>query len=315
MRHLVLVFFASCLAGCIAKEKTASLPLPTRFNFPAEVAKPLKLETVTSAMTERAGKDIGSVWPGGAKSALDRHTSANDIMSDAIARDVNGTALSVLTEMRSRAGDEDAATESYLFASMIGVRARKVSADVREKTLGELLVFCEAAERIAASGGAPDVISNVQLFRSIELECALAVGDDTRGRELCEKMLMDNMDTEDWDYGNVIHDANMALAEIDFRRGSLDAAAAELIAAGNGPGSPQLSSFGPNFSLVPKLWRAGKREAVLDYLKGISKFYEPDRVKSWIAKLKSGSFPTDREWVYHTAPDSLVASKKSHAGK
>jgi hypothetical protein len=142
-----------------------------------------------------------------------------------------------------------------------------------------------------------------QQFRSIELECALALHDDSGATELGYELLDENTDAESWDYGNVVHDVNMALAEIDFRHDDLDGAAAKLRAAGNGPGSPQLNSFGPSFSLVPKMWRAGRKEAVLDYLQGISKYYEPERVKGWIAELRSGTLPADSEWVSHTAED------------
>jgi hypothetical protein len=221
-------------------------------------------------------------------------------LAEEISQDVNGTASRTLDQMRANPGQEDAAMAGLTFAGIIGVRARRLKQPDAATAYRELLKFSHAAEEIVSADDPPDANTMVQMFRSIELECALAVEDDAQAKELCRAMLKSNTDSDNWNYGNVIHDANMALAEIDFRRNDFDAAAAELRAAGNGPGSPVLSSFGPSFPLVPKMWRAGRKDAVLAYLQGISKYYEPETVKAWIAKLKSGSVPTDSEWVSHT---------------
>lgn len=56
-----------------------------------------------------------------------------------------------------------------------------------------------------------------------------------------------------WNYGNAIHDANITLGRIALRKGKIEEAKAFLLNAGRTPGSPQLSSFGPNMILAHEL--------------------------------------------------------------
>lgn len=80
----------------------------------------------------------------------------------------------------------------------------------------------------------------------------------------------------DWNYGNLLHEGHIMLGAVRLVEGDLPAAEAELRAAGQTPGSPQLNSFGPDLSLAWELLRRGRDEAVLDYLHGIARFWSPD---------------------------------------
>ena len=79
----------------------------------------------------------------------------------------------------------------------------------------------------------------------------------------------------DWNHGNLIHDGHILQGYVRLQEGDLDASEAELRAAGNTSGSPQLDSFGPDLSLAWNLLKAGREQAVVDYLRSVSKFWSP----------------------------------------
>jgi hypothetical protein len=66
-----------------------------------------------------------------------------------------------------------------------------------------------------------------------------------------------------------------------------------LLAASQSPGSPQLDTFGPDFSLADALLKLGAANEVLDYLRGIKQFWEMDYgvIQIWIAQIESGKRP------------------------
>ena len=98
----------------------------------------------------------------------------------------------------------------------------------------------------------------------------------------------------DWNYGNAIHDANLALGHVALAKGDVQAAKDHLLAAGRTPGSPQLGSFGPDMSLAKALLEKGERDAVIEYLKLCGKFWKMgrERLKLWTKTLQSGGTPT-----------------------
>ncbi len=87
----------------------------------------------------------------------------------------------------------------------------------------------------------------------------------------------DAMSPDDWNYGNLIHHAHVIRGKAHLASGDLDLAATELRAASETPGSPQLDTFGPDFSLAWALLLAGRDDDVLHYLHGVARFWEPDR--------------------------------------
>jgi TonB family protein len=86
----------------------------------------------------------------------------------------------------------------------------------------------------------------------------------------------------DWNYGNAIHDGNMVLGLVALRQGSIANAKQYLLESGKTTGSPQLDSFGPDFTLARELLQKGERETVLEYLSLCRVFW-----KSGVAKLAS----------------------------
>ena len=101
-----------------------------------------------------------------------------------------------------------------------------------------------------------------------------------------------------WNFGNRVHHGNLVLGRIALREGNIEEAKSRLTAAGNTPGSPQLNSFGPNMALAKALLEIGEREAVLEYFRLCSKFWNSDRAKEkldkWGALAAAGRIPDFR---------------------
>ncbi|GDY22572.1 hypothetical protein LBMAG56_39190 [Verrucomicrobiota bacterium] len=115
-------------------------------------------------------------------------------------------------------------------------------------------------------------------FQLAEIRSALALasleaGETATVKNLARQQLAANTDPKDWNYGNVIHNANAQLGRAALRDGDKTAAAEFLLKAGATPGSPQLNSFGPDFTLARELLEAGDSKTVLAYLDLVQKFW------------------------------------------
>jgi hypothetical protein len=99
-----------------------------------------------------------------------------------------------------------------------------------------------------------------------------------------------------WNTGNLIHDAHTTLGRVALRAGDVTAAKTHLLAAGKTPGSPQLNSFGPDFSLAAELLATGERTTVDTYLAEVGAFWETGtaQITNWRAQLARGETPTLR---------------------
>ena len=110
---------------------------------------------------------------------------------------------------------------------------------------------------------------------------------------------------ENWNYGNAIFDANMALGLKNLESGKIKDAKANLIAAGKTPGSPQLNSFGlvtRDMTLVKKMLEMNERDAVLDFLKLTSNFWKSDgsenkTLTTWIKQVSQNETPNFEKFV------------------
>jgi hypothetical protein len=97
----------------------------------------------------------------------------------------------------------------------------------------------------------------------------------------------------DWNYGNVIHDANLILGHVALKQGKIEEAKGHLVEAGKTPGSPQLHSYGPDMSLAQELVAIGEREAVVEYLNLCGNFWGRDRGRlgAWTRAIEAGEIP------------------------
>jgi tetratricopeptide (TPR) repeat protein len=142
---------------------------------------------------------------------------------------------------------------------------------------------------------------------------AMGAGDYKRAKQLANEMLINNVDTLSFNYGNTIHDANTLLGRVALMEDDVKEARAYLIKSGECPTSPQLSSFGPSYVLAKELLERGEKDIVLDYLdlvyilwadpKGIdpsdTRMMAHNRMKSeslkkWKEEIESGKIPS--EW-------------------
>jgi hypothetical protein len=98
---------------------------------------------------------------------------------------------------------------------------------------------------------------------------------------------------KDWNYGNAVHKANLALGRLALREGDVELAKHYLVEAGKTPGSPQLNSFGPNMLLAKELLEKGETPSVLEYLDLCAKFWSIDHgsVSTWKKMIADGKQP------------------------
>jgi len=97
----------------------------------------------------------------------------------------------------------------------------------------------------------------------------------------------------DWNYGNAVHQANLALGRLALREGDIERAKHYLIEAGKTPGSPQLDSFSPNMLLAKELLEKGETATVLEYLDLCTKFWRSDHgsISTWKKIIADGKQP------------------------
>ena len=142
---------------------------------------------------------------------------------------------------------------------------------------------------------------------------ALEAGELELAKKHAVETLRNNTDPKDWNYGNVIHNANQILGRCALREGELAEAKNYLLKAGATPGSPQLDSFGPRMQLARELLEKGEKETVLQYLDLVARFWaNPDerteanseridrehlrQLEAWKEQVRAGKVPAGNRW-------------------
>ena len=114
-------------------------------------------------------------------------------------------------------------------------------------------------------------------------------------------------------YGNAIAHANQVLGRIALSKGDVAEAKKRLLASADSQGSPQLNSFGPNFSLARELAEKGERDTVIAFLDSVARFWaNPNerieanskrvasehrkQLESWKQQLREGEVPNHPKW-------------------
>jgi hypothetical protein len=152
-------------------------------------------------------------------------------------------------------------------------------------------------------------LQEVLLDLQIDLAlAALEAGETELAKKHAAETLSKNTDGKNWNYGNIIHDGNQILGRGALREGRLADAKTYLLKAGATPGSPQLNSFGPQMQLARELLETGEKEAVLQYLDLVSKFWVSEKEQSelskehavliagWKREIAEGKIPTGSQW-------------------
>lgn len=120
---------------------------------------------------------------------------------------------------------------------------------------------------------------------------AFEAGQHDKARKYAESLLQDAQRGRS--HGNRVHHGNLILGRLALAEGNAKAARFRLIAAGNIPSEPNLSTFGPNMTLAKELLEQGERDIVLRYFRLCSRFWEMDRGKleEWTAQVEEGRIP------------------------
>ena len=110
---------------------------------------------------------------------------------------------------------------------------------------------------------------------------AMGAGDFVRAKQLAKEMLINNVDTMSFNYGNIIHNANTLLGRVALRENDLKQAKKYLVKSIEVPTTPQLSSFGPSYILAKELLERGEKEIVIEYLDLVANLWtNPVSIKS-----------------------------------
>lgn len=145
------------------------------------------------------------------------------------------------------------------------------------------LRYMDAAEKILASAMSADHLTSTAQFAIESGDLARAERDITKALTIIGK---DNVNQPD-----SYHHAHLENGRIHLRRGNIKAAGTELLEAANVPGSPPLSSFGPNMLLAKELLQKGERTVVLKYFDACAKFWSDSRLTEWKKTVQAGSVP------------------------
>lgn len=120
------------------------------------------------------------------------------------------------------------------------------------------------------------------------------LGDLGTAKSLSEELLnLSEEYTDNWNFGNAIHDGNIVLGIVALSEGKIEKAKEYLLIAGDTPGSPQLDSFGPNMRLAREMLKKGENQTVLIYFDKCRKFWKLGKtwLDIWERKVKENEIP------------------------
>lgn len=172
-------------------------------------------------------------------------------------------------------------------AQMYHRKAQTGGAD-QKQLAAKALATQELAVRLATD-------PNDHFYQATDLPVmAIDAGDFNKAVEYARDLLKEAPRfPHDWNYGNAIFYANIALGSASLQAGDINQAAKYLLAAGNTPGSCQLDSFGPTFLLADQLLKHGQQKVVLEYLDEVSRFWGmgSKELSEWKKQIAAGNTP------------------------
>lgn len=203
------------------------------------------------------------------------------------------------SQSKFKARDLDQADRAAHYRETLGylVPARDILAEAVKAEPSDL-------ELQGMLSGIEEKISLVALETGVDLE---KVEADSRAA------LAEKEGKQSWNSGNKIFKQHTKLGRVALRKGDIEEAKKQLLASGHTPGSPQLNSFGPDFTLARELAEKGEFETVLEFLdlvavfwanpgertRDLSKRVANDHLKllnEWKKELNAGRIPDHRKW-------------------
>lgn len=296
---MVLVLaFAFLLGGLVlpinslaAEPNQPDTPLPVFTNVtPAEVAA--FLAKWNPVFKEQAGKEFGFILA--MDQMLKAETNATRLLNrllGALEREPQGVWVSALTMLSQPAG---------------GTTLPPV------QLLGAWKQACTTLEKAApAAPNDEPVREALELARQSFVAACLEAGRNLDEAQIAARQMLANARTNNWNYGNVVYDTHSALGRIALLKGDRATARQELRAAGRTPGSPQLNSFGPQFTLARALLdqaQPADREAVVAFLDDVMQFWanldkapayrrdgvlkQRQKIETWKDDIRAGKIPS-----------------------
>jgi hypothetical protein len=177
--------------------------------------------------------------------------------------------------------------EDWSQASRIAIRINAVLL-TRTRPQGNPMLEFQHLETMA---GTEPIRRNPYLARLAK--AAFDAGEYTHAAEYAREALAAAGKGVFWWTGDAIHQGNIVLGRLALRRGDVEEARRDLLAAGRTPGSSGLNSTGPNMALARDLLEKGESETVIQYLQECGTFWEGNRGKlaEWTALIKAGIKP------------------------
>ena len=145
-------------------------------------------------------------------------------------------------------------------------------------------------EQLAAAVGDADAFTHLPSAAA----AAFHLGRFAEAKQFAERALaLAPQFAKNWNYGNAIHLGHTVLGLLALSAQNRESAVTELHLAGQTPGSPQLSSFGPTMHLAKELLKVGQVEPVLAYIEQCRAFWEMGGtwLDLWERKVREGRVP------------------------
>jgi hypothetical protein len=182
---------------------------------------------------------------------------------------------------------EDLTYRTQVGHALESVARETLNPESRTQLLLEAVAWCEQS---LAQNRDP---SHRSFFLVDAVQYAFRAGDWPRVESFANELL-DEKDTEaNWNQGNSVHYAHLALGHLALNKGDRKQAKLHLLAAADIKGSPQLKSFGPQFGLARRLLALGEVEVVSQYLRLCQNFWDMGHayLEGWLAELQAGRIP------------------------
>lgn len=190
--------------------------------------------------------------------------------------------IRMIDELRAAVRGED-----WPEASRIAIRINTALLTRNRPQANPLLEF----QHLETVAGTEPIRRNPYLARLAK--AAFDAGEYTHAAQYAREAIAAAGQGVFWWTGDAIHQGNIVLGRLALRRGDVDEARRDLLAAGRTPGSSSLNSTGPNMALASDLLDKGESAAVIQYLEECGTFWNGNRGKlaEWIALIKAGIKP------------------------